>query len=211
MKKYFIWCRLIKNRFIHLPKRFMGETCWNLFLSSTLFIVGSGSANDSDTTRFGSTILCAETRRFTRLRAYCHTNARTLTVPINLVMHPVFQLWLRYRRELACRGLNRWRNGDRNCTQLESLTGDAIALLYVTKFSTISLYLTKLYVTYSFTIASSVKYCTAKSAQNLFNSAWSMVNCCLLTLRGARENYCKSLNRFYIKSPTIFKTDTFLC
>ena len=143
---------------IVLPKRFTGETCWNLFLSSTLFIVGSGSANDSDTTRFGSTILCAETRRFTRLRAYCHTNARTQTVPINLVMHPVFQLWLRFRRELACRGLNRWRNGDRNCTQLESLTGDAIALLYVTKFSTISLYLTKLYVTYSFTIASSVKY-----------------------------------------------------
>ena len=30
---------------------------------------------------------------------------------------------------------------------LENLTDDAIALLYVTKFSTISLYLTKLYVT----------------------------------------------------------------
>ena len=46
MKKYFIWCRLIKKIvFIHLPKRFTGETCWNLFLSSTLFIVGSGSAN----------------------------------------------------------------------------------------------------------------------------------------------------------------------
>ena len=32
-------------------------------------------------------------------------------------------------------------------TLLENLTDDAIAKLYVTKFSTISLYLTKLYVT----------------------------------------------------------------
>ena len=32
-------------------------------------------------------------------------------------------------------------------TLLENLSGDAIALLYVTKFLTISLYLTKLYVT----------------------------------------------------------------
>ena len=34
------------------------------------------------------------------------------------------------------------------CTLLENLTDIAISLLYVTKFTTISLYLTKLYVTY---------------------------------------------------------------
>ena len=37
-------------------------------------------------------------------------------------------------------------------------TDDAIAKLYVTKFSTISLYLTKFYVLYSFAIATSVTY-----------------------------------------------------
>ena len=36
-----------------------------------------------------------------------------------------------------------------HCTLLENLTDNAISLLYVTKFTTISLYLTKLYVTYS--------------------------------------------------------------
>ena len=49
---------------------------------------------------------------------------------------------------------------------LENLTDDAIALLCATKFATISLYLTKLYVIKSFTIASSVTYCAAKSAKN---------------------------------------------
>ena len=47
------------------------------------------------------------------------------------------------------------------CTQytlLENLTDDVIAEIYVTKCLTISLYLAKLYVTYSFAIASSVKY-----------------------------------------------------
>ena len=34
-----------------------------------------------------------------------------------------------------------------NCTLLKNLTDEAIAQLYVTKCSTISLYLTKLYVT----------------------------------------------------------------
>ena len=41
-----------------------------------------------------------------------------------------------------------------NYTLLENLTDDAIAWPSVTKLSTISLYLTKLYVTYSFAIAS---------------------------------------------------------
>ena len=36
------------------------------------------------------------------------------------------------------------------CALLGNLTDDAIALLYVTKFSAISLYLTKIYVTESF-------------------------------------------------------------
>ena len=43
-------------------------------------------------------------------------------------------------------------------THLEILTDDAIAQLYVTKFSTISLYLTKLYAKQSFAIASLVKF-----------------------------------------------------
>ena len=51
---------------------------------------------------------------------------------------------------------------------LENLIDDAIALLYVTKFSTISFFLTKLCVTYSFAIASSVAY--SKIHQNLSNS-----------------------------------------
>ena len=38
-------------------------------------------------------------------------------------------------------------------TLLENLTDDAIAQLYVTKFSTISLYVTELYVTKSFAIS----------------------------------------------------------
>ena len=43
-------------------------------------------------------------------------------------------------------------------TLLENLADGAIAQLYVTKVSTISLHLTKLYVTQSFAIASSVTY-----------------------------------------------------
>ena len=57
---------------------------------------------------------------------------------------------------------------------LQNLTDDAIASLYVTKFSKISLYLNKLYVTYcralQHTVESSVTY-IAKSAHNLSNSA----------------------------------------
>ena len=41
-----------------------------------------------------------------------------------------------------------WKTGNKiACTLLKDLTDDAIAQLYVTKFLTISLYLTKLYVT----------------------------------------------------------------
>ena len=47
-------------------------------------------------------------------------------------------------------------------TLLENLTDDAIDLLYVTKFSTIYLYLTILYVTRRFAIASSVTYTVRK-------------------------------------------------
>ena len=43
-------------------------------------------------------------------------------------------------------------------TLLENLTDDTFAQLYATRFSTISLYLTKLYVTQSFAISSSVTY-----------------------------------------------------
>ena len=43
-------------------------------------------------------------------------------------------------------------------TLLENLTDDAIAQLYMTIFSTISLYLTKRYVIQSFAIASTVTY-----------------------------------------------------
>ena len=49
---------------------------------------------------------------------------------------------------------------------LENLTNDAFASLSVMKMSIISLHLTKLYVTQSFAMASSVTYCTAKSAKN---------------------------------------------
>ena len=56
---------------------------------------------------------------------------------------------------------------------LENLTNDALAQLYVTKFSTISHYLTKLYVTYSFAIASSVTY--SEIRQKLSNSACVLV------------------------------------
>ena len=44
------------------------------------------------------------------------------------------------------------------CTLLENCTSDAIAQLYVTKFSTISLYFIKVYVTESYAIASLVTY-----------------------------------------------------
>ena len=54
-------------------------------------------------------------------------------------------------------------------TLLENLTDDAFALLFVTKFSIISLYLMKLYVT-CFAIASSVIY--REIRQNLSNSAY---------------------------------------
>ena len=65
-------------------------------------------------------------------------------------------------------------NGQTCSTLLQNLTDDAIASLYVTKFSKISLYLNKLYVTYcralQHTVESSVTY-IAKSAHNLSNSA----------------------------------------
>ena len=47
---------------------------------------------------------------------------------------------------------------------MENLTGDAIAKLYVTKFPTISLYLTKLYV--SLAMASSVTYSETHNFSN---------------------------------------------
>ena len=50
-----------------------------------------------------------------------------------------------------------WHRQSMQRTLLKNLTNDAIAQLYVTKCSTISLYLTKLYVTQSFAIVSSVK------------------------------------------------------
>ena len=43
-------------------------------------------------------------------------------------------------------------------TLIENLSDDGIAQLYVTKFSTISLSLTKLYITQSFAIASFVTF-----------------------------------------------------
>ena len=49
---------------------------------------------------------------------------------------------------------------------LENVTDDTIAQLYVTKFTTISLYLTKLYVTQSYAIASS-QTSTAKNPPKL--------------------------------------------
>ena len=51
---------------------------------------------------------------------------------------------------------------------LENLTDDAIAKLYVNKFSTISLYPTKLYVTWSFVIASSV---TISEIRQIFSNS----------------------------------------
>ena len=49
------------------------------------------------------------------------------------------------------------------CTLLENLTEDAIAYLYVTKISTISLYLPKLYVTYCRALQQRHQSHTAKS------------------------------------------------
>ena len=54
------------------------------------------------------------------------------------------------------------------CTLLENFTDDAIGKLYVTKFLTFSLYLTKLNVTERFAIASSVTY--SEIRQNFSNS-----------------------------------------
>ena len=59
-------------------------------------------------------------------------------------------------------------------TLLENLTNDAIAKPYVTKCSTIFLYLTKLYVTLSFAIASSVKY--SEIRLNFYNTVISALN-----------------------------------
>ena len=58
------------------------------------------------------------------------------------------------------------------CTLLENISDDAIAQLYVTKFLIISLYLTKLYFTQNFAIASSVTY--SDICKNLLNSVVNM-------------------------------------
>ena len=64
----------------------------------------------------------------------------------------------------------------------ENLTGDAIAQLYVTKFSTIFLCLTKLFVTYSFALASSVT--NREICQNCSNSvADYTIQYCIWTSR----------------------------
>ena len=71
-----------------------------------------------------------------------------------------------------------WKTGNKiACTLLKDLTDDAIAQLYVTKFLTISLYLTKLYVLQSLTIASAVKY--SEIHQNFSNSVECSLMICL--------------------------------
>ena len=58
------------------------------------------------------------------------------------------------------------------CTRLEILSDDAIAQFYVTKFSTISLHLTKLYAIQSFAKQRHQSNSTAKSAKT-FLTVWS--------------------------------------
>ena len=62
--------------------------------------------------------------------------------------------------------INRVGNQVQQDTLLDKLTDDAIAQLYVTKFSTISLYLTKLYATKRFAIASSVTCSEIRNSDN---------------------------------------------
>ena len=62
-------------------------------------------------------------------------------------------------------------------TLLENLSDDIIAWLYVTKFSIISLYLTKLYVKYSVAIAFTVKY--SEACKNFSNSVYVTTISCM--------------------------------
>ena len=109
-----------------------------------------------------------------------------------------------------------WVSGQR--ALLEYITDDAIAQLYVTKFSTISHYFTKLFVKQSFAIASSVTYGeirqnfsyshTRQTKQNgvphVFFSClgWSEQTCPLFTICLGGLGPCLPRNLAACQSPT---------